>query len=243
MSEKREKYRGLFTVLEGPDGSGKLTQATCLQEEVQRLSKYADVIRTHEPWRSKEIKEKLKKDRDSFSDGARMAELYIDDRVKHTKHLIRPVLEAGSIALCDRYKMSTCAYQWVQGVELHELLRLHEERGILTPDITFLLQINLETFRKRVEERGGELEKFERNTEFIGKLINAYAALGYMAQVDEGIFGKVTIIDGNRKKEDIAREIKEKFVPYYERWAGQNLATNLSPGTITIINETLIDSA
>lgn len=232
MIEKRGAYKGVFAVFEGPDGSGKLTQAKEIQEYIQQLSKYVDVITTHEPWKSAEIKRKLERDKDAYSDGILLSELFVDDRVKHTKHLIRPVLDAGGILLCDRYKMSTCAYQWVQGVDLHQLLELHEDRGILTPDITFLMQINPGTTKERIKIRGGDIEKFERNEQFTKKLINAYAALGHMAQVDEKIFGKVIMIDANRTPAEISVDVKKAFQPVYEKWAQQNLFERFGPETI-----------
>ncbi len=226
MSEKE----GLLIVFEGSDGSGKLTQARLLQKHIQYLSKYNDVLITHEPWKSSEIKRKLEQDKDAYSDGVRLSELYVDDRVRHTKLLLRPALNAGAVVLADRYMMSTCAYQWAQGVPLHNLLDLHENRGILTPDVTFLLDISSETSYQRVTGRGEQhyvakimtpnlLEKFEKNKLFVEKVVNAYQSLGHMAQVDEKIFGEVIIIDASPKEEEVSNTIKNYFNPIYQDWA------------------------
>ena len=51
--------QGLFVVIEGADGSGSTTQNLMLHNYVKQLSKYNDVLTTHEPWKSKIIKKRL----------------------------------------------------------------------------------------------------------------------------------------------------------------------------------------
>ena len=101
---------------------------------------------------------------------------------------------------------------------------MHKNRGILTPDITFLLELKPEEASKRTLKRGEDLEKFEKDKSFVQKLINAYSCLGNMAQVDESIFGKVVMIDANRTPEEIALDIKDKFHSFYNIWEKQNLS-------------------
>lgn len=226
---------GLLIAFEGPDGSGKHSRALHAQSLIQEMSKYVDVTMTHEPWHSAEIKRKLANDGDAYSDGLLMAELYVDDRVKHTKHLLRPVLLAGGVVLLDRYKMSTLAYQWAQGIRLHSLMELHEDRGILTPDLTFLLDIDPETAKKRIALRGQALEKFEKNEEYVKKVISAYRSLGHMAQVDPSIFGKVVVIDANKPHEAVDQEVEKLLTPLFHRYLQKNSSVSASarPATTT----------
>lgn len=205
--------KGLFVVFEGIDGSGTSTHVHKLQESLEGLNKYQDVLRTHEPWRSDKIKRKLESDKDAYSDAREMSELYIDDRAHHTKKLIRPVRDSGAIVLCSRYKMSTCAYQWVQGIPLVELLETHEDRGLLTPDLTFLLGVPQKVAEERIKTRKRR-EKFE-SREFMGKLIHAYDALFHMSEVDPRIFGKVVRINSDRKTNKVADEIYQRFIDVY----------------------------
>ena len=121
-----ERKRGMFIVFEGSDGSGKGTQMINLAGHIKDLDKYKDVILTHEPWRSEEIKRKLKEDKEAYSDGIKMAGLYVNDRINHSEE-INSRLNEGYFVLCDRYKLSTCAYQWTQGVDLYRLLKMHED--------------------------------------------------------------------------------------------------------------------
>ena len=94
MSEK-----GLFIVFEGIDGAGSSTHVHKLSEKLEELNKYQDILRTHEPWRSKEIKRRLQEDPEAYSGGLEMAELYVEDRVEHIRKLIRPNLKAGVVVL------------------------------------------------------------------------------------------------------------------------------------------------
>lgn len=207
--------KGVFIVFEGIDGSGTSTHVHKLEERIEQLNKYQDVLRTHEPWRSSEIKKKLEHDKDAYSDGAKMAELYVEDRIDHTKKIITPNLRENVVVLCSRYKMSTCAYQWTQGVELEDLFKMHQNRGILTPDLTFLLDVPNEVAEERLKLRE-KMEKFEANREFRKKLISAYHNLFNMSNLVQDIFGNVVKIDVNREIEDVAEDIFQEFLTVYQ---------------------------
>ena len=205
----------LFTDFEGIDGSGTSTHVHRLEERIENFNKYQSVLRTHEPWRSGDIKIKLEQDFDSYSGGLEMAEMYVLDRAEHVRQLIRPVANAGVVVLNSRYKMSTCAYQWVQGVPLEDLLAMHEHRALLTPDLTFFLDVPREVAEERIRSTRSKREKFEKDPEFVDRLISAYRVLVGMSEVDSRIFGKVVRIDGNRPTEEVTDEIFEEFLKIY----------------------------
>ena len=209
--------RGLFVVFEGIDGSGTSTHVHKLVERIEKINKYQDVLRTHEPWNNGEIKRKLEQDKDAYSDAIEMAELYVGDRTEHTRHIIRPSLESGIIVLCSRYKMSTCAYQWAQGVRLNDLLSMHENRGLLTPDLTFFLDVPREVAEERIKRRK-TTEKFEKDSEFTEKLIRAYNILTQMSEVDQKTFGKIARINGNRRVEEVSDDVFSGFMQVYKGW-------------------------
>lgn len=211
---------GLFVVTEGIDGSGTSTQVHELIKKIEDLDKYQDVLRTHEPWRNKEIKRKLQEDKDAYSEPEEMAQLYTGDRTEHSYDLIKPNLNAGAIVICSRYKMSTCAFQQAQGVPLDKLLTMHEHRGILKPDITFFLDIDKEVAEERKRKRGIASEKFEKDRGFIDKVIINYKELEKIAEKDKNLFGRVIRIDANKSIEDVSEQIYEVFLPIYEEWKG-----------------------
>ncbi|MBU4069989.1 MAG: dTMP kinase [Nanoarchaeota archaeon] len=205
--------RGLFIVLEGIDGSGTTTQINFLHDYLKSLSKYNDVLTTHEPWKSKEIKRKLNEEKDAYSDGQKMMELYVKDRKNHQEKLIKPMLNIGGIVLCDRYHLSTYAYQKIQGIAFEIIINTHKSNKIINPDFTIFLDVDFENARKRILKRGDSLEKFERDEIFTKKLINQYNYLYNLSKNDESLFGKIIRINGNPCKQEVFSQIKEKIQP------------------------------
>ena len=208
--------KGLFIVLEGIDGSGTSTQVHRLAEKIECLDKYQDVLRTHEPWKNKDIKRKLEEDKDAYSNPEETAQLFIGDRTDHSYKLIDPLLRAGAIVLCSRYKASTCAFQWAQGVSLEKLLRMHENRGILTPDIIFFLNVERKVATERMENRKRK-EKFERDAEFIERVIQNYRKLAEISKKHPQLFGKIIRINGNVDIEGVAEEIYQNYFKKNEK--------------------------
>lgn len=202
--------KGLFIVLEGIDGSGTTTQIDFLHRYIKGLSKYNDVLTTHEPWKSDEIKRILKEDKDAYSDGEKLTELYIKDRERHVRSLIIPNMLTEVIILCDRYSLSTFSYQGVQGIDFETIRRIHNQTGIIKPDLTFFLDVNYETAKRRIEQRGEVLEKFEKDEEFTKKLIEGYRDLTQK----ENLFGKIIKINGNNPIEKVTQNITEEFKRY-----------------------------
>ncbi len=211
--------RGLFVNFEGIDGAGTSTHVIELTKRIEQLDKYQDLLKTHEPWRNQKIKEKLQEDESAYSDAEEMAELYIEDRTEHSYELIKPNLNAKVIVLSSRYKMSL-AFQMAQGVSLDKLLKMHEHRGILTPDLNFLLDIPIEVAEERKKERGGKLEKFEKERVFIERVIENYKELIELSKKNPKLFGRVIRIDGNRPIIEVAGEIYQKFLYLYGEWKG-----------------------
>ena len=89
--------------------------------------------------------------------------LYFASRAQNVDQVIRPGLDAGRIVLCDRFTDSTLVYQGAgRGIDSSVVLDLDRIacRG-LKPDVTFLIDIDLETSlarAKRRNERVGSAE-------------------------------------------------------------------------------------
>ncbi len=212
--------RGLFIVIEGPDGSGKSNQINRLHKYIKFLSKYNDVLTTHEPWKNEELKKILREEKDAYSSAEKSLELFIKDRKSHLCHLINPLLDVGGIIISDRYILSTYAYQQTQGVDFEKIWKKHQVENIMVPDLTFLLDINLETALERIRKRGEIPEKFEIDKEFIQRNIDKYRELAVMSK-DKGIekiLGRIEIIDGRKYKKEVFEQIKKIFNSLYEEW-------------------------
>lgn len=212
--------RGLFVCIEGVDGSGKSTQTNLLIQHIEDLDKYIDVIKTHEPWRSAEIKKKLNEDKDAYSNQFKLAELFVEDRQEHTEKLIVPSLRRGVFVIGSRYSMSTLAYQWAQGVELQKLVNLHKGRKILIPDLVLVFTLPVKEALKRLKKRGVAKDKFEKDSEFTKKLTEKYNLLTKMAQDGEGNlpFKKVVLINANQSIKKVRNQVNKAFDEVYNEW-------------------------
>lgn len=146
--------RGLFITLEGPDGSGKTTQAALLVERLKAAGH--DALPTREPGGGGPVSVRI---REMLLHGGEMADatellLFFAARAEHVATLIRPAVGAGRVVVCDRYTDSTLAYQGAGlGVSTDDILALHRiATGDLWPDLTLLLDVPPETGLQRQKD-------------------------------------------------------------------------------------------
>ncbi len=146
-------YTGKFIVFEGPDRCGKSTQANKLEKYFLDLGK--EVMLTREPGGNKvaeDIREILL---NPDNDVAPMTELllYEASRAQHTEQKVLPALKAGKIVICERYTMSTCAYQgYGRGIDMETIDRLNNiaTQGLM-PDLTLVFLMSDKYFTQRGE--------------------------------------------------------------------------------------------
>ncbi len=200
--------RGKFIVLEGGDYTGKKTQSIRLAEHILDLSEDNDVLITHEPTRhAQEIKRRLREDEDAYSDAEKMAELYIEDRRIHSGTIIEPNLREDVTVIGNRYAMSTCVYQSLQGVPLSRLIEMHQHPEILKPDLTILLDISEEVADERARIRREAAEKkFEANRDFRNSVYQRYRELA-KSKTYTNRFGLVVMVKGNGKVDEVAEMV------------------------------------
>lgn len=106
--------KGLFIVLEGPDGSGKSTQIEQIKEYLDTIGK--EYIVTREPGGTK-IGENIRNiilnpDFAEMSDVTEML-LYAASRAQLMKEVIVPALESGKVVISDRFVDSSMVYQGI----------------------------------------------------------------------------------------------------------------------------------
>jgi len=129
---------GMFIVFEGIDGTGKSTQLHLLAEKLRQLG-YA-VVATREPTNGpygQKIRE-LFVDRGAVSLEEEL-ELFIADRDQHVKEVIAPALADGCVVICDRYYLSTIAYQGANGMD--QTLIMKKNEAFPVPDLAIILEI------------------------------------------------------------------------------------------------------
>lgn len=156
---------GLFITLEGPDGSGKTSQARALAGWLEELG--YPLLATREPGGTR-IGEAI---RDLLHDCAYVemvpqAEilLYSASRAQLVGEVILPALQRGCIVLCDRYFDSTYAYQgYGRGLSLDALraITAFATRGVI-PDLTLYLDVPPEVGLQRRAHSGEALNRLDR---------------------------------------------------------------------------------
>lgn len=156
--------RGLFITLEGPDGSGKTSQAARLGAALEAEGR--DVVLLREPGGTalgERLRELLLHREDMRIDPLADALLFNAARAQLVSEVIRPALAAGKTVLCARFADSTLAYQgYGAGLDLETLKTLETIATAGThPDLTVLLDVPAETGLNRKRRGRGALTRFE----------------------------------------------------------------------------------
>lgn len=153
--------RGCLIVFEGIDGTGKSTQLELLANHLRGQG--FDVVQTKEPTEGpygRKIRSHYTR-REKITQEEELA-LFIEDRRQHVNDLILPALEDNKIILCDRYYLSTIAYQGAAGGDMEEIAR--RNRFAPEPDLVLLFQNPPELSVKRITAtRGDVLNDFEQH--------------------------------------------------------------------------------
>ncbi len=158
------KSRGSFIVLEGLDGAGTTTQCAALAKSLRDAGREVHV--TNEPSggpigtlirQALGGRLGLPKAAGSLTPQT-LALLFAADRVDHLAAEIEPALARGATVLCDRYTLSSLAYQGAQ-VGMAWVSQINEQAQ--RPDLTLFLNIELAVAAKRRKARGLAEEIYE----------------------------------------------------------------------------------
>lgn len=157
---------GRFITFEGGEGSGKSTQAAILADRLERAGR--PILATREPGGSpaaEEIREVLLSGQVAPMGPLAEAILFSVARADHVDNAIKEALQQGAWVICDRFFDSTRAYQGVTAGVPRGLINALERItvGVLSPDITFILDIPAEEGLARAQERaeGADPDRFE----------------------------------------------------------------------------------
>ncbi|MBI5245914.1 MAG: dTMP kinase [Elusimicrobia bacterium] len=169
------RAKGLFIVLEGPDKSGKSTQARLLADALK--GRGLKVLHTREPGGTSVAEGVRKVLLDPALTIDPLAELFLYEasRAQHTNEKILPALKDGKVVISERFTMSTDAYQGeARGLGLKTTTALNKiATSGLRPDLTILLDIPVDEFDTR--DQGRDLDRLEReNVAFRTKVRQGY---------------------------------------------------------------------
>lgn len=217
--------KGLYVVIEGPDGCGKTTMATKLIEWVRENYNDKEVIYVREPGGIKPA-EKI---RDillstELDDRSRFL-LFVASRSINIVQTIIPALDAGKIIICDRGSRSTFVYQgfadrnasdsfssWAEKTRMFRTIETYAIHGCL-PDMEFLMSVDPEEAWRRSHTRDKEVDVLEAQGyewfKKINKLYNVPCTLiPYTTYIDANASPDIVF---DQLKEHLARLIEQKF--------------------------------
>lgn len=211
---KRNPHKGMYICLEGIDGSGKTTQSLRLAEYFKNHGK--SVVATREPQKEGLIGDILQK---ILTGKIRMSSLGLQylfsaDRVLHQEEVIVPALKSEKVVISDRCFWSAVIYGildregWNDPNASHFLLTVHSVLSMyhqfIVPDLTFYLNVSLETAFLRISKKKDKLEIYE-NKDKLQKLIKGYDWLA------KKFSNEITVVDGNQTVEKVTKEIVSKI--------------------------------
>jgi dTMP kinase len=191
--------RGVFLVVEGPEGAGKSTLAAALARRMRDHG--VEPVTVREPGgtpAAERIRECFLDPAISFDPTTEL--LYIAAARAHlVQDVIRPALAAGRIVLSDRFDLSTLAYQGAgRGVEPRTIAAVNDiATGGLRPHLTLVLDIPPELGRARQHAAGKHHDRMEREDPgFHERVAGAYlAAAGDGVRHLDGTLGPDALLE------------------------------------------------
>ncbi len=165
---------GLLIVFEGTDGTGKSTQLNLLAKALQKMG--FPVISTFEPTDGKYGQQirALYTNREKTSLDEEL-DLFLADRKEHVDTLLTPALQDGKIILCDRYYLSTIAYQGAAGLEPSMILDRNSFAP--TPDLALLFHASIATGVQRITQGRGDIQNDFEKEDYLIKVAEQFALL------------------------------------------------------------------
>ncbi len=196
----------MFITLEGPEGSGKTSHVPALVEYLRE--KGYRVFPTREPGGTsigEQVRQVIHDLKNVEMSPRTETLLYQAARAQIVDQVIRPRLAAGEIVLSDRYADSTIAYQGYghqQDLEQVKALVKYATGGLM-PDLTVLLDIDVEAGLKRKTQNGAEWNRLDAYTVEFHQRVRQ----GYLAMV-KAEPGRWVLIDASPAWDAVQKELR-----------------------------------
>jgi dTMP kinase len=196
----------MFITLEGPEGSGKTSHIPYLVEYLREKGHI--VFPTREPGGTsigEQIREVIHNLKNVEMQPRTETLLYQAARAQIVEQVIKPRLKAGEIVISDRYYDSTIAYQGYGHQQDLEQVRalVKYATGGLVPDLTVLLDVDVEVGLGRKKKNGAEWNRMDAHeVEFYQRV-----RVGYLEMVRQEQ-GRWVVIDAGRKWDEVQEELR-----------------------------------
>jgi dTMP kinase len=200
----------MFITLEGPEGSGKTSHVPPLVEYL--LENGYNVFPTREPGGTvigEQIREVIHDLQHVEMHPRTETLLYQAARAQIVEQVIRPRLAAGEVVLSDRYADSTIAYQgYGHQQDLDQVRSLVQyATGGLMPDLTVLLDVDVEVGLKRKQDNDNEWNRLDAYTVDFHRRVRT----GYLQLVRREP-GRWVVIDAGREWQQVQNDLRMVIV-------------------------------
>ena len=194
----------MFISFEGIEGSGKSTQIELIEELIR--DKGYQVKKLREPGTT-ELGEKIRniflEKTTETVDPITEAFLLYASRKHLDQNFLRQNLSDGAIVIADRYADATLAYQsYGKGLDHNFVKLIHDSSQLLSPDLTFYMDISAELSRERISDR--EMDRMESESiDFFKKVREGYL------QIAHDNPERVVVLDANKTIDELHESIKK----------------------------------
>ena len=197
----------MFITLEGPEGSGKTSHIPYLVEYLRKKGHI--VFPTREPGGTsigEQIREVIHNLKNVEMDPRTETLLYQAARAQIVEQVIKPRLKAGEVVISDRYYDSTIAYQGYGHQQDLEQVRalVKYATGGLVPDLTVLLDVDVEVGLGRRKQNGVEWNRMDAHEVEFYQRVRA----GYLEMVKQEP-SRWVVVDAGREWEFVQEELRK----------------------------------
>jgi dTMP kinase len=204
-------FQGRFLTFEGMDGCGKTTQLRLLAQRLREDGR--EVVETIEPGGTeigRQIRRILLDPANAAIHARTELLLYFASRAQNVEEVIRPALAEHKIVLCDRFTDSTLVYQGCgRGLDptiVRELDRIACQS--IRPDLTVLIDIDLETSLARAKRRNERAGQSESRIDDESAAFHESVRRGYL-DLAASEPDRFVVIDGRAGIGEVARHLRE----------------------------------
>ena len=192
----------MFITFEGIEGSGKSTQIELLRSSLKEEGNAVEILREPgTPQLGEKIRAIFLEKTNEKVDPITEAFLLYASRKHLDQNFLQEHLKNKSIVIADRYSDATIAYQcFGKGLSEDFVQYIHEKSDLLSPDLTFYLDITAEASKARINDR--ELDRMESESlDFFNKVRAGYLEIAKLNA------DRVIVLDAELSVKDLQDQI------------------------------------
>jgi len=159
----RARRGGRFISIEGGEGAGKSTVMSAICEALS--TRGFEVVQTREPGGTlpgEAIRALLLNPSNHLAAETELL-LMFAARAQLVREVVFPAMERGAVVVSDRFTDASFAYQGGgRGLDMGHIAEIERWAAGIKPDLTFLLDVDIDEGLSRARSRGGEPDRIER---------------------------------------------------------------------------------